>query len=68
MRVIAKAMGFYGGIRRREGQVFEVPEGTKGSWFEPVGGQPAKAKPRKEVPASPDTLSAMNASGSTAVI
>lgn len=36
MRVIAKQVGFYNGSRVRVGQVFEVPEGTKGKWFEPV--------------------------------
>lgn len=34
--VRATAMGFYGGIRRRKGAVFFVPEGTVGKWFEPT--------------------------------
>lgn len=36
MRVIAKARGFFGQLIE-PGQEFEVPEGTKGSWFETVG-------------------------------
>lgn len=43
MRVRAITMGFYGGARRRPGDVFEVPDGTKGTWFKPadVAPQPA---------------------------
>lgn len=29
-------MGFYGGARRRPGDVFEVPDGTTASWFQPA--------------------------------
>lgn len=36
MRVKATKVGFYGGSRRRIGDVFEVEDGAKGSWFEPV--------------------------------
>ena len=35
MLVIATAKGFFGQYRD-EGDEFEVPEGTKGSWFKPV--------------------------------
>lgn len=35
MRVKATKLGFYGG-RRQPGDEFDVPEGLKGSWFEPV--------------------------------
>jgi len=37
MKVIAHYMGFYGGERRRPGDVFEVPEGTTSKWFAPPG-------------------------------
>lgn len=49
MKVKAKVLGFYGGSRRRPGEVFEVPEGAKAKWFEPVSAAPAEpeAKPRK---------------------
>jgi hypothetical protein len=45
MLVKAKQPGFYGGARRRQGDVFEVAEGVKSKWFDPVEG---KAKPKKE--------------------
>ena len=35
MLVIATAKGFFGQYRN-EGDEFEVPDGTKGSWFQPV--------------------------------
>ena len=35
MKVRAIRTGFYGG-RRRPGAVFDVPEGSQGSWFVPV--------------------------------
>lgn len=51
MQVRALQAGFFGG-RRRAGDVFEVPEGTKGKWFAPVGETkaPAAAKPAKQEP------------------
>lgn len=63
MKVKAIEVGFFNGSRVRAGQVFEVPEGTKGSWFVPVGDvkatdapKPAgKGKPKKD---EPQTLSA----------
>ena len=42
MRVIATKPGFFDYLRQ-EGDEFEVPEGTKGSWFKPV---PADATSR----------------------
>lgn len=33
MKVKAIKLGFYGGSRRRPGEVFEVPDALKGSWF-----------------------------------
>lgn len=36
MLVIANATGFYGGKRRRAGDVFEVKDGAKSNWFSAV--------------------------------
>lgn len=44
MKVRATKIGFYIG-RRRAGDVFDVPEGAKASWFEPVAGPKPPAKP-----------------------
>lgn len=56
MKVKALQPGFFGGARIREGQEFEVPEGTKGTWFLSVDEDvkaPAKAKaPVKTEPKS----------------
>jgi hypothetical protein len=47
MQVIAKATGFYPDTLRKPGDVFEVPEGVTGHWFEPVGGaEPEQSKPQ----------------------
>lgn len=56
MKVKALQAGFFNGSRVRAGQDFEVPAGTKGSWFVPLEEfkAPAKAKPAK---ARPETLS-----------
>lgn len=35
MKVIATKMGYFGKLRE-PGDEFEVPDGTKGSWFQPV--------------------------------
>ena len=51
MQVRALAFGFFGG-RRRPGDVFDVPEGTKGTWFAPVTASEAKA-PAGKKPAAP---------------
>lgn len=59
MLVVAKAVGFYDGKRRRVGEFFEVKDGHKASWFEAV--QSAKAAPaKKEEKAAPATFSEMN--------
>ncbi len=42
MKVIATKLGYFGKLRQ-PGDEFEVPDGTKGSWFEPVK-QEAKGK------------------------
>ena len=46
MLVIATAKGFFGQYRN-EGDEFEVPEGTKGSWFKPVPADEPEAKPAR---------------------
>lgn len=48
MKVTAKAKGYHGSFRD-VGEVFDVPEGTKGSWFDPV---PAVPVPPVEPPKS----------------
>ena len=57
MKVQAKADGFYGGVRRRAGAVFEVKDGVKSKWFDPVQDDSAasakaasKAKAKKDEP------------------
>ncbi len=58
MKVIALEMGFLNGSRIRKGEEFEVPDGTKGSWFAPVESPVAKAaKPAKAAKAEPKALS-----------
>lgn len=47
MKVRAIKQGFYGGARRRVGDVFEAEDGAKASWFEPVeAAEAAKPKPK----------------------
>lgn len=52
MKVKALTDGFYGGVRQRAGEVFEVKDGLKSKWFVTVDAQeaaPAKAgKPSKK--------------------
>lgn len=51
MKVIATKMGFYGGVRRREGSVFEVGDKESSGWFHPVEGRPDVEKARAELKA-----------------
>lgn len=44
MEVRALSTGFYGGSRRREGEVFDVKDGDEAKWFEPVDPEAAAAK------------------------
>lgn len=65
MKVKALTDGFYGGARRRAGQVFDVKQGIKGSWFEPVGdSKPAaaeeKSAKKKQDKSAPETLSELS--------
>lgn len=48
MKVIATKKGFDGKALREPGDVFDMPDGTKGSWFEPV--KPGKVEAAKEAP------------------
>ena len=50
MKVIALKQGYFGKLRE-PGDKFEVPDGIKASWFEPVDGAKQEAKPAK--PAKP---------------
>lgn len=54
VKVVAKEIGFYGNKRRREGSVFEVPEGllSKTTWFEVV----SAATPLKHVKMPDESL------------
>lgn len=55
MKVKALQPGFFGGSRIREGQEFDVPTGTKGSWF--VAVEEFKAPAQAKAKAAPKTLS-----------
>lgn len=57
MKVKALQAGFFGGTRVRLGQEFEVPEGTKGSWFVAVKEFKAPAADKGKAKAQPATLS-----------
>lgn len=49
MQVIATARGHDGLTIREVDDVFDMPDGAKGSWFQPVGEPPA-AKPADAPP------------------
>ena len=46
MRVIATKVGFFDYLRQ-VGEEFEVPDGTKGSWFKPVPADEPEDKPTR---------------------
>ena len=49
MKVIATKPAFFNGFRVKPGQVLEVPDRSKGTWFTPV------AKPKKaDTPDAPE--------------
>lgn len=50
MKVRAIKQGFYGGARRRVGDVFDAEGGAKASWFEPVEAAES-AKPKTKAKA-----------------
>ena len=43
MKVIATKAGYFGKLRQ-PGDEFDVPDGTKGSWFHPVNREPDDKK------------------------
>lgn len=64
MKVRATAIGFYGGARRREGDVFEVKGNIKSSWFVPLEDQtisPGRASRNKVKKDEPIALSEVQA-------
>jgi hypothetical protein len=61
VKVKAITQGFYGGKRFRAGDVFEVSDKAKSSWFDPVtDAKPAPAKATKAKKDEPVTLSELN--------
>lgn len=56
MKVRAISTGFYGGARRREGEVFDAKDGATAKWFEPL--EPVEAKPAKAAKAKADKVEA----------
>lgn len=67
MRVKATAMGFHGGFRRRVGDVFEVPDGSKAKWFVPADDARSDDKPKGRKKAAPETLSEITKADSEAM-
>ena len=49
MKVIATQAGFFGGVRRREGDVFVVGEDDAAGWFRSVESQPDIEAARAEI-------------------
>lgn len=58
MQVRALSTGFYGGARRREGEVFDAKDGDSAKWFEPVDQKPVDQKPAKGSKAKADKVEA----------
>lgn len=48
MKAKATATGYYGGVLRYAGDVFDVPDGESALWFEPI------EQPVEDPPAPPD--------------
>lgn len=46
MRVIVTAPGFWGQLRQ-PGEEFDVPEGSKATWFKPVKADEPEGKPAR---------------------
>ena len=61
MKVRATQSGFFGHYIEA-GQVFDVPNGVKGSWFEPFKG---KAKAENDAPQNPDGNDGAGSDGAT---
>ena len=50
MQVIATATGYDGQVIRKAEEEFEMPEGSKGSWFKPTVPAPKPGKPKADKP------------------
>lgn len=72
MLVKANQTGFYNGKRQREGDVFEVKDGTVAKWFDPLTQAPEveapvkKSRKKAEEPVVEKTLSEAVADGEIA--
>jgi hypothetical protein len=58
MKVVATAKGYLGSIRE-PGDVFEVADGAKGSWFTPLPEEPKAADKPKGKGRAPDPKDAV---------
>ena len=56
MKIRVTQIAFFDGSRCRVGQVLDVPEGTQGSWFEVVEGEPSATKPAKSRKEKPEPV------------
>ena len=58
MKVRAKVVGFYAGVRRRLGSVFEIDPADLGSWMEPLDNQDTQVRPvrGRRPPPAPKTF------------
>lgn len=63
MKVTALKAGFIGGAMREPGATFEVPDGTKASWFTPTDGEQSKAAKPAKVKDQPKALSELAVPG-----
>ena len=63
MKVVALKTGFFGGSLREPGAAFEVPDGTKSTWFVPVDGEQAKAAKTVKAKEQPKALSELATPG-----
>lgn len=52
MKVIASKQGYHGALRA-PGDVFDVPEGQRATWFDPAAAQEEKKPPKREKPEPP---------------
>ncbi len=60
MKVIAIKKGYFGKLRE-PGDVFDVPDKSKASWFEPANGKKGKPEADKEPGKEPETLAELSA-------
>lgn len=62
-KVRANQRGYFGGMVREAGDIFDVPDGAKASWWGPVGDDdaPAPAAPAAKRKPKADTVAAPTA-------